>query len=87
MKHNSDRLSGITIKTVLDQQGRRQDWLANQVGVSPATVNRWMKGTRTVDIERARRIAVILGVPFYLLWNIPEGTNSAPNRANEEVAA
>lgn len=75
---NMTRISGTKIGDVLTAQGRRQDWLAERVGVSPAAVNRWVKGSRTVDIETARRIAEILDVPLFLVTNEPIGTHKEP---------
>ena len=69
------RLSGTKIGDVLATQGRRQDWLAEQIGVSPAALNRWIRGTRTVDLETARSIARVLDTDFFLLFDVPTGTH------------
>jgi hypothetical protein len=85
MEKTSGRLSGVPIKKVLDAQGRRQDWLANQLSVSPATVNRWIRGNRTLDVRTGERVAAVLGVPFVLLWNMPNGIDSMPGQHVQEA--
>ena len=72
------RYTGTKIGQVLSEQGRRQDWLAAKVGVSPATVNRWIRGSRSVDQSSAQRIAATLGVPFFLIFEEPIGYDSSP---------
>jgi len=72
MKNFSDRLDGTRIGQVLDMQGRRQDWLAAKIGVSPAAVNRWIRGQRKIDVETARKVASALDTPFFMLFDIPK---------------
>lgn len=86
MRNTTHRYAGTKIKVVLDEQGRRQDWLADQVGVAPATVNRWIKGSRTVDVRNAQKIAAVLGVPLFLLFDVPIGTQHDPVNAAEVPA-
>jgi len=74
MKNNDLRFTGSNIGRVLNEQGRRQDWLAGKVGVTPATVNRWIKGSRSLDHGSAIRVADALGVPFFLLFDEPIGS-------------
>ncbi len=57
------------IGPVLREQGRKQRWLADRVGVHESIVSDWVKGKRTVDAHRAGLIAEILGVPFSLLFD------------------
>jgi len=75
------RYTGTKIRETLEAQGRRQDWLAAQIGVSPAAVNRWIKGSRSVDHANALKISQILGVPFFLLFDVPIGTTNVPQEA------
>ncbi len=82
MINNDLRYTGSRIGGVLSEQGRRQDWLAFRVGVTPATVNRWIRGTRSMDHTSASRVADALGVPFYLLFDVPIGTLSVPKKDN-----
>ncbi|MGB3329184.1 MAG: helix-turn-helix transcriptional regulator [Thermomicrobiales bacterium] len=83
MMMNDLRYTGTKIGDVLAEQGRRQDWLAAQVGVKPATVNRWIRGSRQLDRANAERVASALGVPFSLLFLSPIGDTPSP----EGVAA
>ena len=41
---------------------RSQGWLARKMGVSPGTVNRWIKGTLPLLPHRQRELAAHLGV-------------------------
>lgn len=47
---------------VLDEQGRRRDWLADRTGVSPATVTLVAQGKRTPSAEFRAKAAEALGV-------------------------
>jgi len=86
MTKSSPRYTGTKIGDVLTEQGRRQDWLAAQVGVKPATVNRWIKGSRQIDRVNAERVAAALGVPFFSLFEFPIGNHSF-REGNPGVAA
>jgi hypothetical protein len=48
---------------VLDRQGRRRDWLAQQLGVRPWTFSRIEAGVCTAPPDWYARAAEILGVP------------------------
>lgn len=41
--------------------------LAHAVGLTPATISRYENGQRTPDVETAKSIAEVLGVPWYQL--------------------
>lgn len=53
---------------VLDEQGRRRDWLAERAGVSPALVTLIAQGKRSPSPEFRERAAAALGVPETLLF-------------------
>lgn len=57
--------SGTKIKQVLTDQGRRQDWLATQVGVATSTVSRWISGELAIRKDHAEQVAELLGVSFF----------------------
>ncbi len=78
MKERPRRLKASRLGDVLEAQGRRQDWLAREVGVSRAQICRLIGGTRTTDEETARRIASALGVPLFLAFDFPVGNKSIP---------
>ncbi len=62
------RYHTIRIGPTLKEQGRKQRWLADQVGIHESVVSDWVNGRRTVDELRARQISKIMGVPFILLF-------------------
>lgn len=72
------RYTGTKIGDVLKVQGRRQDWLADQVGLSRSALNMAMKGSRTINAEYATQIAAVLGVPFFMLFESPVGSTELP---------
>lgn len=80
------RYSGMNIRAVLDTQGRRQDWLAEQVGISDALLSMAINGKRTLGADVAKRIATVLGVPFFVIFESPIGRKRGPI-GNEETAA
>jgi len=47
---------------VLREQGRRPSWVAEKLGVSPATVTLWSQGKRDIPARRVRELAALLGV-------------------------
>lgn len=67
MNRTPHRFDGRQIGTVLAAQGRRQDWLAAQVGVSASTVTRWITGEIAISRSHAEIVAKTLGVPFFVV--------------------
>lgn len=67
---NSSRLTSIqesgidggTLRDIVTAQGRYQSWIAESLGVSPATVNQWISGVTAVPAGNAVRLAGLLGV-------------------------
>lgn len=51
------------IKEALDAKGKTQVWLADELGVDPVTINRYIKGSRQPSLETLASIAKKLGVP------------------------
>jgi plasmid maintenance system antidote protein VapI len=56
------------IAPLLDQQGRKQRWLAAQVGVSESHLSRVISGERLISRESAERIAAALDTSLFLLF-------------------
>jgi len=54
---------GSRLRTIIENQGRSQIWLAGKVGVSAVTVSRWMRGEQTPSAANVQAIAEALGVP------------------------
>lgn len=48
------------LKRVLDQEGRRQTWLAERIGIDPRQVWGWVHGLHIPAPETQRLIAVAL---------------------------
>lgn len=46
----------------LRELDRTQGWLARKLGVTPSTINRWIKGTLPILPHRQRELALALGV-------------------------
>lgn len=59
---------------ILEAEGRKQSWLAERVGVDPATLSRIVNGLHPADDTRAK-IAAALGRTEAELW--PEHTDAA----------
>lgn len=75
---------------VLRAQGRRQDWLAAQVGCSQSLISMVKRGQRRMPDWFAERAAAALGVPadFFIAQTTPSGDTSAPyeDRERRDVA-
>lgn len=51
------------LRRIIEQQGRRHVWFAEQLGVSPSHVTRVMNGEREPGPEFRKKAAALLGVP------------------------
>lgn len=68
------RYDATLLTRVLRDQGRKQRWLADQIGTHESLVSEWVNGHRTISERRARQVADVLGVPFYLLFTVANAT-------------
>lgn len=50
------------LKEVLNEQGRRQNWLAAQIGIATKTISFWCTNKTQPDLENLHEIANILGI-------------------------
>ena len=57
------------LKVVLGEKKRTNKWLAEQLGVNPATVSKWCTNSAQPDIQTFIRIASLLGVEVEILFN------------------
>ena len=48
------------VKVVLVEKQRTSKWLAEQLGVTPATVSKWCTNTSQPDLQTLNRIAELL---------------------------
>lgn len=74
------------VKEEIVSQGRRFDWIADQVGVSKSHLTRVLSGERHVDEFTARLIAVLLGRDFSLLWEVADSIEKV-TESKESVAS
>ncbi len=51
------------LKRILQEEGRRQTWLAAQIGVRPDQLNRWVHGLHEPIDATKQAIAEALGRP------------------------
>ena len=58
----------------MNTQGRRKDWLADQLGLSPDYFSKMLHGDRPLSVERRHRIAALLGVPYSMIFGKQEAT-------------
>ena len=80
MRYDSSRLFAM-----MDAQGRRDGWLAEQVGVSKSLVSRIRSGERFADERFAERAARVLQVPLRLLF-LPIASQNCDDLAQDRVA-
>ena len=57
------------VKVVLVEKQRTSKWLAEQLGVTPATVSKWCTNTSQPDLPTLTKIANILDVDIKDLLN------------------
>ncbi len=75
---SSGRYRATHLAAVLEEQGRRRDWLAATVGISPALVSMILSGERWASEDVAERIARALGVPLFLVFELPSSSKQDP---------
>lgn len=71
----ADRYVATHLGEVLDAQGRKRTWLAARAGVTGGYVSLVIAGERTVDRGMGERIAALLDVPFFLLFELGNRSN------------
>ena len=72
------------LKSILREQGRSQEWLAKQTGISIWRVNRLVNGQEAKESEIVR-ISKILGLPKELIFFNSILSNKKDNIYNEKV--
>ena len=83
---NEPRYDATLLAQVLRDQGRKQRWLAERIGTHESLVSEWVNGRRTISEHRARQIASVLGVPFYLLFPVTNETETVRESTAETAA-
>ncbi len=56
------------IKTILDEQGRSQVWLADRIGVSAGTIANWIHGDTEPLRSQSILLCDLLGVSDEDVW-------------------
>lgn len=63
----------LILEKVLESQGRRKKWLADELGVSSQTIWNWCKGNTKPPYDKMLHMVEVLGVaPEELYENIEE---------------
>lgn len=69
----------LLIEQIIEEQGRRRNWLAQRLGVSPSMVTLLLKGERRWTAEYRRAAAEALQIPEAILFAdlLPEATEQS----------
>lgn len=88
MKHtDTTRYLATGLDLALDAQGRRRDWLADQLGVTGSYITILAKGRRTVNRDTAERISKIMGTPMQWLFSVSDGRDTSTTGHDLEQTA
>lgn len=68
--NEAPRYTATNLSDTLDAKGLKQSWIARQVGISKSLMSKIAAGDRTVDAETGTRIAELVGVPFFLVFEL-----------------
>jgi hypothetical protein len=79
-----------SVKHWLEEHGKSQQWLANQINalraeqgvpqqIGRGTLWRWMSGTNLINVDDALRIRSITGTPVHLWSRYDLGPSSTPS--------
>lgn len=68
MMENNNDLNRI--KVVLAEKKRTNKWLAEQLGINPATVSKWCTNTSQPSLDMLSKIAIALDVDYTELVRI-----------------
>lgn len=60
LMERTQRLTATNLNEVIEAQGRRKRWLAEQVGVSESLIGKIALGQRTISAPLASKIALLL---------------------------
>lgn len=76
------RYSNEKLTQLLEVQGRRMDWTAQQLGIDPSYVSHLKSGAKPITDEIAMKISRLLGVPVsFLLADEPLATATGASDA------
>lgn len=77
--HGGSRFAAPNLEAVLLAQGRKQRWLADRAGTTESLLSKLVVGKHTVDEALGERIADALGVPFSLLFELRDRSETYPS--------
>lgn len=60
------------LKTILDERGVKQTFIANRVGVTKQTIHGWIKEKSSPNLETAFRVAKELNCDINDIWEYEE---------------
>lgn len=49
-------MNGKKLKSILEERGIKQKWVADKLGISSAMVNQWVTGDRPISNEREKEL-------------------------------
>jgi hypothetical protein len=84
--NESAQFRATGLRETLRIQGRKARWVAARVGVHESLLSHAMSGGRTVNAVTATQISDILGVPFFVLWELSNGDKEASLNEGQEAA-
>lgn len=64
------RYRASAIRQTIRQQGRSVTWVAEQLPFSRQYTSDVVNGRRAVNEETAKMISALLGIPFFLGWDL-----------------
>jgi ribosome-binding protein aMBF1 (putative translation factor) len=80
-----DRYVSKNLGDVIEQQGRYQKWVADRIGMSESLMSKVVRGGRTLNRSDAERIATLLGVPFFVLFELHKGYDEVTDTHDAEA--
>ena len=64
MARTLSEIESSTIRSVLDYQGRRYEWLAKQLEMDPSLLTHALARRRSVPDNFLKRVSTLLGIPI-----------------------
>lgn len=71
------------LKTTLRNQGRMAAWVAERIGMSRPQMSHVLAGRRTLTAKEAERVAELIGVPFFLLFECAPDASKYLDKFNQ----
>jgi len=52
----------MSLKTIIEAQGRKQSWIAREIGISEDALSRIVLGKQKLPLDKAEPLATVLGI-------------------------